>query len=236
MNPMDMTCDDFIAANDRLIHKVCSRYTPIMESIKHTTGADYDDLFQLGSIGLMKTRLRFNPDFGLKLSTYAIPMIVGEIQRFLRDNGMVKTPRDIRNLHFKMRKLELEGEDVSVVAAALGVTESKALLVVNYSPHYSSLNEVIYQNEGDAEVTIGDTLKDDFSVENTVINSSIVKEFLGTLTDKERNIWEDCKVHGVRQPEAARRHGCSQPQISRILTSVEAKAAKFGRAKGYARK
>jgi RNA polymerase sporulation-specific sigma factor len=72
----DIDMDTFVRENERLVHSVCQRYVPLLESIRHTTGAEYEDLFQVGMIGLMKAKKRFNPELGLRMSTYAVTMII----------------------------------------------------------------------------------------------------------------------------------------------------------------
>lgn len=236
-NVKDLTDSEFVTAHKNLVHSVCQRYVPMLEGIKHSSGADYDDLFQVGMIGLLKARDRFNAEFGLKFSTYAVPMIIGEIRRFLRDNNMVKTPRWIKELYPRMRKLELDGEEIPVVAAALDITEEQAKTLLAYQPQFRSLSEVLFNDPtGNTEITLMDTLPSDESIEDDVVNNSIVNDFLATLSERERLIWFDYHRVGQKQAVLSKRYGISQVQISRILSTIVAKAQRFGRIHGYAKK
>jgi RNA polymerase sporulation-specific sigma factor len=237
VNVRDLTDNEFVRAHKNLVHSVCQRYVPMLEGIKHSSGADYDDLFQVGMMGLLKARDRFNMDYGLKFSTYAVPMIIGEIRRFLRDNNMVKTPRWIKELYNRMRKLELEGEEIPVIAAALEITEEQVKTLLSYQPQFRSLSDVVFNDAaGSMEVTLLDTLQDDSTMEEDVVNHSIVKDFLATLSERERLIWFEYHHSGDRQSTLSKRHGVSQVQISRILSKIEEKAHRFGVVKGYAKK
>jgi RNA polymerase sporulation-specific sigma factor len=235
MNPMEMTAAEFIEKNHRLVHRVCQKYVPLMDSIKHTTGADYEDLYQIGLMGLLKARERFNPDYGLKLSTYAVPMVIGEIRRFLRDNDFVKTSRWIKDAHNRMKRLELEGESVEVIAAALELDIEKTKIVIDYKPNHRSMSETVYHDDGsNQDVTLEETLYVR-GFEDETVNNSIVQEFVATLDDREREVWFLYHTTGLKQKPLSAKFGISQVQVSRILSKIEAKATKFGRTKGYAK-
>lgn len=231
----EMDAQTFIEKNERLVHKVCQRYIPVIENIKHITGADYDDLYQLGMIGMLKAKERFNPDMGLKFSTYAVPMIIGEIRRFLRDGGMVKTSRWIKESYNKLRLLELEDADACTVAAALNLTIEQAKTVMNYTPHHKSFSQTVYKEDSGDDITLEETLYED-SFEEQSLNNQIVADFMATLTERERAIWQLYHGEGQKQSSVAKRFGISQVQVSRILSKIEKKAERFGRVKGYTKK
>ncbi|WP_434750834.1 sigma-70 family RNA polymerase sigma factor [Paenibacillus amylolyticus] len=236
-NVRGMTDNEFVTAHQNLVHSVCQRYVTLLEGIKHSSGADYEDLLQVGLMGLLKSRDRFNTELGFHFSTYAVPMIIGEIRIFLRDNNKVKTSRWIKEQYPRFCKLELYDEDASTVAAALDIFEKQAKILLEYKPQLRSLSEVLFNDSsGNVEVTLLDALKSDYDLEQDVVNHLIVKDFLDILTERERKIWFEYHHSGNKQSTLSIRYGVSQVQISRILEKIEKKAVRFGRMKGYATK
>ncbi|ALA07209.1 putative sporulation sigma factor [Brevibacillus phage SecTim467] len=234
-NNTDMTVSEFIAKNEGLVHKACRRYVPLMRAIEHTTGANYDDLYQIGMIGLLKAKERFSPDYGVKLSTYAFHMIVGEIKCFLRDNDMVKTPRMVKELHSKIKQLDLEDPSPESVAALFDISLKNAKLVLNYNPTFRSMSEAMFCYERYSEaVTLEETIYDE-PFEGDSVNRLVLREFLATLTDTEKRVWFRYHRDGIKQTTLSKYFGVSQAQISRILTKIEKKAERFGRIKGFSR-
>lgn len=229
----DIDMDTFVRENERLVHSVCQRYVPLLESIRHITGAEYDDLFQVGMIGLMKAKKRFNPELGLRISTYAVPMIIGEIRRFLRDNSLVKTSRWIKEYHSKIKKLGLEDIDAETIAKELNISADKAVQVLNYSPTYRSISETVYKDEGSREdITLEETLSED-SFEDSTVNNYVLEEFMATLSERERTIWRLYHKENFNQAQIGKMFGISQVQVSRILSTIEKKAEYFGKKKRY---
>lgn len=229
----DIDMDAFVRENERLVHSVCQRYVPLLESIRHTTGAEYEDLFQIGMIGLIKAKKRFNPELGLKMSTYAVPMIIGEIRRFLRDNNLVKTSRWIKDYHHKIKKLGLDDTDAETIAKELNIPIEKAMYVLNYSPTHRSMSETVFKDEESREdITLEDTLSDD-SFEGYIINNYVLEEFMATLSERERTIWRLYHKENFNQAQIGKMFGISQVQVCRILSTIEKKAEYFGKKKRY---
>ncbi|MGQ8871888.1 sigma-70 family RNA polymerase sigma factor [Paenibacillus sp. TSA_86.1] len=234
-NVRDMTDNEFVTTHQNLVHSACQRYVALLDVIKHSSGADYEDLLQVGMLGLLKSRDRFSTELGFHFSTYAVPMIIGEIRQFLRDNNRVKTSRWIKEQYPRFRKMGLYEEDASTVAAALDIFEKQAKILLEYKPQFRSLSEVLFNDaSGNVEVTLLDVLKSDYNLEQDVVNHTIVKDFLDILSERERNIWFEYHQSGNKQSTLSKRYGVSQVQISRILEKIETKAVRFGRMKGYA--
>ena len=150
-----------VEANTRLVWSIVQRFA--------SRGADPEDLFQIGCIGLMKSIDKFDLSYEVKFSTYAVPMIVGEIQRFLRDDGMVKVSCSIRELSFKIRhatddyiKKHGKSRFISEVAAVLDVSVDDIIFASDALRDPASLHEQLYESEGDS-LTLMDQLRDDRS-------------------------------------------------------------------------
>src|SRR6185312_14657143 len=153
--------DLIVQKNMRLVWSVVQRFL--------NRGYEPDDLFQIGCIGLMKSIDKFDLSYDVKFSTYAVPMIVGEIQRFLRDDGMVKVSRSIRELSFKIRhatddyvKRTGKYPTLSEIAETLEVKLDDVILASDALRDPASLHEQLYENEGDS-LTLMDQLRDDRS-------------------------------------------------------------------------
>ena len=124
-------------------------------------GYELEDLFQIGCIGFVKAIQRFNTEYETQLSTYAVPMIIGEIKRFLRDNGPIKVSRSLKELAMKVRQLqeeeELKGEELTVIQLAekLNVSKEEIIVALDATSYVESLDKKIYDDD---ETTIGEKL------------------------------------------------------------------------------
>src|SRR5690606_34681841 len=148
-----------VEGNTRLVWSIVQRFS--------SRGVELDDLYQIGCIGLLKAVDKFNLSFEVKFSTYAVPMIIGEIQRFLRDDGMVKVSRSIRELNFKIRhatddflKEHERSPTISEIAAVLEVPVSDVIVAMDAMKDPASLQEQLYEGEGDS-VTLMDQVRDE---------------------------------------------------------------------------
>lgn len=201
-----------VEGNTRLVWSIVQRFA--------SRGADLEDLFQIGCIGLMKSIDKFDLTYDVKFSTYAVPMIVGEIQRFLRDDGMVKVSRSIRELSFKIRhatdnyiKHHGKSPSVSEIAEALDVTVDEVILASDALRDPASLHEQLYENEGDS-LTLMDQLRDDRS--ERFFDHIPLRDVVSKLNKRDQTIIYMRYYLDYTQSDIAERIGISQVQVSRL--------------------
>lgn len=151
-------------------------------------GYDRDDLFQLGSIGLIKSIYKFDPKFNVKFSTYAVPMILGEIKRYLRDDGMVKVSRSLKQIAIKAKttseiltkKLGRE-PNVEELAYELGIEKEELVMALESNSSVEYLNGVIHEEEGSPICLIDKISMKGLNEEEKVVDNLLIKEMLGRL-------------------------------------------------------
>lgn len=201
-----------IEGNTRLVWSIVQRFS--------SRGVELDDLFQIGCIGLMKSVDKFDLSYDVKFSTYAVPMIIGEIQRYLRDDGMVKVSRSIRELNFKIRhateEYMKENESPPTIvelAELLEVSVEEIVLASDAMRDPASLHEQIFESEGDS-ITLMDQMRDEKST--IPFDYVIVKEMLAKLDKREQAIIYLRYYVDLTQTEIAQRLNISQVQVSRI--------------------
>lgn len=205
-----------VEGNTRLVWSIVQRFA--------SRGADPEDLFQIGCIGLMKSIDKFDLSYEVKFSTYAVPMIVGEIQRFLRDDGMVKVSRSIRELSFKIRHatddyIKKHGKSPSIteVAAVLDVPIDDIILASDALRDPASLHEELYENEGDS-LTLMDQLRDDRS--EKVFDHIPLRDVISRLNKRDQTIIYMRYYLDCTQSDIAERIGISQVQVSRLEKKI----------------
>ena len=205
--------EKLIYGNLKLVLSILKKYTSRCDNL--------DDLFQIGVIGLIKAIDNFNVDLGLKLSTYAIPMISGEIRRYLRDNQMLRVSRSMKDLAYKaiMKRDELTASlgyvpSYSVVAEALGVSEIDVVTSVEAMSDPVSIYEPIYNDGGDT-IYLYEQLEDKKNDKDIETKLALKKAILD-LTKREQNILDMRYVIGKTQMEIADELGISQAQVSRL--------------------
>ena len=208
-----------IENNLGLVRSVVSKFLNI--------GYDRDDLFQLGSIGLIKAIYKFDPRFNVKFSTYAVPMILGEIKRYLRDDGMVKVSRSLKQLAIKV-KMQGEmlskklGRDPTIeeLAEAIGVEKEDVVMAIesNFSVEY--LQGVIHEEEGSPICLIDKISQKGEAEEDKVVDNILLKEVLGKLDKRERQIIMLRYFEDKTQSEIGELLNISQVQVSRIEKKV----------------
>ncbi len=189
-------------------------------------GYDYEDIFQIGSIGLVKAIKNFDAKYNVKFSTYAVPMIVGEIKRFIRDDGIIKVSRNIkilaRKLHFDKEKLtkELNREPtIDEVVEFSGVNKEEVIVALEASSNLQYLHDVIHQDDG-APVLLIDKLSENGEEDKNLTDRIALKEALQNLDKKSRQIIVLRYFKDKTQVEVARMLGISQVQVSRIEKKV----------------
>ena len=185
-------------------------------------GYDMEDLFQIGSIGLLKSIDKFDLSFNVKFSTYAVPMIVGEIKRFLRDDGIIKVSRSLKETAYKVRiqKDELIRElnrepTISEIAAGLDLPVEEVVEALESNAEVESLNAVIYQGDG-KPITLSDKIDEMPTLQNSLVDKMILTELLERLLPIEREIIHMRYFEDRTQTEIAIALEISQVQVSRI--------------------
>ena len=176
-------------------------------------GIEYDDLFQAGCVGLMKAAEHFDPDRGFKFSTYAVPVILGEMRRLFRDGGAVKVSRSLKELSMKAvrlsEKIEMEtGEvpSISELAAQLGVTPERCAEALNAAVQPLSLTND--EDSGETDVPVD-------SPEEKIADRLALRLIIKTLPDADQRLLEYRYFGNQTQVETAKRLGISQVQVSR---------------------
>ena len=185
-------------------------------------GENADDLFQVGCVGLIKAIDNFDTSLDIQLSTYAVPMIIGEIRRYLRDNNMVRVSRSVRDLAYKVlqakEKLSREnGKEPTIeeIAKELDVEREEVVLSLDAIQDPVSLQEPVY-NDGADSLYIMDQVKDKKNTDELWAENITMNEALKRLNDKERMIIDKRFFMGRTQMEVADEIGISQAQVSRL--------------------
>lgn len=209
--------DKLINGNLRLVLSVIQRFT--------NRGENLDDLFQVGCIGLIKAIDNFDISQNVRISTYAVPMIIGEIRRYLRDNNAVRVSRSMRDTayHAMQVKEKLQNElnrepAVEEIAKELGVDTSQVVIALESIVDPVSLYEPVYNDGGDTiyvmdQVSSLDTDKD-------WLDEIVIKETIKDLSEREKRILSLRFMQGKTQMEVAKEIGISQAQVSRLEKNV----------------
>lgn len=189
-------------------------------------GYEYDDIFQIGCIGLVKAINNFDNSFNVKFSTYAVPMIVGEIKRFLRDDGIIKVSRSIKTIakkiHYDKDTLaKTLGREPTVeeLSEFSGIDKEEIITALEASNNMQYLYDTIHHDDG-APVLLIDKLSEDYEEDTEVLDKIALKEALGKLDNKSRQIIMLRYFKDKTQIEVAKMLGISQVQVSRIEKRV----------------
>lgn len=189
-------------------------------------GAEAEDLFQIGNIGLLKAIDKFNLDYDVKFSTYAVPMISGEIKRFLRDDGMIKVSRSLKELSYKayqcQEKLqEILGREPSVteIAEELSVSTEELTMAMEASGDIESLQKSIYQKDGQ-EIRLMDKLLGQDAQEERIVDHMVLGNLLNDLEAKERRLIYLRYFANRTQTQVGEELGISQVQVSRMEKKI----------------
>ena len=216
---------EFIQGNLRLVLSVIQRF--------HNRGESVDDLFQVGCIGLIKAIDNFNSELGVRFSTYAVPMIIGEIRRYLRDNNPIRVSRSLRDLAYKALRsrdalvYRLNREpDIREIAEEMDAREEDVAMALEAIQDPVSLFDPIYQDGGDA-IYVLDQVKDARVDENDWVRDISINQALQKLGERERNIIRSRFFEGRTQMEVAGEIGISQAQVSRLEKSALAQMRRY---------
>lgn len=205
--------EDLINGNLKLVLSILKKYKKKNEEL--------DDLFQVGCIGLVKAIDNFDTSLGVKLSTYAVPMILGEIKRYLRDNNSIRISRSIKDTAYQTLKAKEElalkyGREATIkeLAQYLNKTEFEIANALEAMKTPNSLFEPIYNDGGDT-IYLCDQIEDKKSNKDLDLNLAVL-EALNNLDERQKNIIDQRYIIGKTQMEIASELGISQAQISRL--------------------
>lgn len=192
----------------------------------YNRGAEAEDLFQIGNIGLLKAIDKFDLSYDVKFSTYAVPMISGEIKRFLRDDGMIKVSRSLKELAYKayvcQEKLQEKwGRDPTITELAehLGVEREELTMAMEASGDIESLHKPIYQKEGQ-EIRLMDKLPQKEEGEDKILDHMLLKQLLEHLDKEERQLIYLRYFANQTQSQVGKEMGISQVQVSRMEKKI----------------
>ena len=184
--------------------------------------AEKEDLFQIGSIGLLKAIDKFDESYGVCFSTYAVPMIAGEIRRYLRDNSMIRVSRSLKEsavqMYRCMEKLEKTlGRDPTIqeIADEMGTDPEELSLIMEANMDVESLQQVVYRNDGN-EMTLMDRLEDQHDAQEVLLDRMLLDQLLSGLTEQEKQLLSMRYVQEKTQSDIAGKLGVSQVQVSRM--------------------
>ncbi|NLL81569.1 MAG: RNA polymerase sporulation sigma factor SigF [Tissierellia bacterium] len=196
-------------------------------------GHDVEDLFQIGSIGLLKAIDKFDISYDVKFSTYAVPMIIGEIKRFLRDDGIIKVSRSLKQIAGmakqageKLYKILGREPSIQEISEEIGVEKEEIVMALesSYQPEY--LYEIVYQNDGSPLYLI-DKINLEEDQPTDVLDSIVLKDVISQLKPRDRQIIVLRYFQDKTQVEVANVLGISQVQVSRIEKRIIGEMRKF---------
>jgi len=215
----------FIGGNLRLVLSVIQRF--------NNRGENPDDLFQIGCIGLIKAIDNFDTSHEVKFSTYAVPMIIGEIRRYLRDNNHIRVSRSIRDIAYKALKFKEDFVNknskeptVSEISANLDIPKEDIVFSLEAIQEPVSLFEPAY-NDGTDTLFVMDQVKDTKNTDDSWLEEIALKEAMKRLTEREKKIINLRFFAGKTQMEVADEIGISQAQVSRLEKGALERMKKF---------
>lgn len=218
------------------MNKLIEMNLPLVSSISKkflNRGYDYEDIFQIGSIGLVKAINNFDLTYNVKFSTYAVPMIIGEIKRFLRDDGMIKVSRNVKSLarkiHFYKELLTKKlkrSPTIDELADYANVDKEEILFAIESSNSLQYLYDTIHQDDGAPVLLIDKLSEKSVDDDGSLIEKIALKEALRSLDNKARQIIMLRYFKDKTQVQVAKMLGISQVQVSRIEKKVLAEMRK----------
>lgn len=217
---------ELIEKNIGLIWNISKKFT--------NRGYDLDDLFQIGAIGLLKAIKKFDFNFNVKFSTYAVPMIMGEIKRFLRDNNMIKISRPLKEMAIKAKYMqdvltkEKNSEPtICELARALNVEVEELVMALDADRSVESIYTKVYHQNDGTDVYLIDKLKIEEDSSDKIVDKIVLDEIIKKLLPQEQKIIKLRYFNDKTQNQVASEIGISQVQVSRIEKRVLAKIRKF---------
>ncbi len=206
--------EKFITGNLRLVLSVIQRF--------NNRGENPDDLFQVGCIGLIKALDNFDLSHGVKFSTYAVPMIIGEVRRYLRDNNSIRVSRSLRDIAYKalQAKEQLSSRlsrepSVVEIAREIGAEREDVVMAMDSIQEPVSLFEPVFHDDGDA-IYVMDQVQDTKNTDEKWIENISLSEAMDKLSPREKHILKMRFFEGKTQMEVAKEISISQAQVSRL--------------------
>lgn len=210
--------ETLIEKNLGLVHHIVRRFLG--------RGYDAEDLFQIGAIGLMKAIDKFDLAYDVKFSTYAVPMISGEIKRFLRDDGIVKVSRTLKENGWKVRQAAEQiyherGRDATLeeIAEATGIAREDIVMAMEANVEVESIYKSVYQSDGN-EIYLVDKLPEKKDDNEKLLNHMLLEQLIGELGEEERTLIRLRYFQDKTQVEVAKNLGISQVQVSRMEKKI----------------
>ena len=216
---------ELIQANLRLVLSIIQRF--------QRRGENLDDLFQVGCIGLMKGLDNFDTSMNVRLSTYCVPMIIGEIRRYLRDNNPIRVSRSLRDTAYRALRARDElsngaGREPTIgeIAQAIDLPDEDVVIALEAIQEPVSLFDPVYQNGGDT-IYVMDQVQDKKVSEDDWVRDLSISQALDRLQSRERSIIRQRYFQGRTQMEVAEEIGISQAQVSRLEKAALAQMRKY---------
>ena len=219
--------DKLVLENIGLVYSVSRRFAG--------RGYELEDINQIGTIGLIKAIDKFDDSFDVRFSTYAVPMIAGEIKRFLRDDGMLKVIRSLKENGYRIKKASDElvsqnGREATIeeLAAATELSVEDVVMALEANTDVESIYRTIYQNDGNEVYLVdklsgssGDTVKDEFAgAQEQLLNSILLEQLLAELDELEGKLIMLRYFKEMTQTQVADKLGISQVQVSRLEKKI----------------
>ena len=211
--------DRLIRENNGLIWSIVKRFM--------NRGYEVEDLYQIGCIGFIKSIKRFDTNFEVKLSTYSVPYILGEIKRFIRDDGPIKVSRSIKELNTKINELKrhylLNGKEITLeqICKELKIQKEDAIIAMESTNAVESMDAVANaENKDGKQMTVFDKISTGKNEEEMITNRMVVNQLINELQDREKEIILLRFFKEKTQTEVAKILGISQVQVSRIERKV----------------
>ncbi len=221
-------------ARDRLVQENMGLIWSIVRRFGNR-GYEQEDLFQIGCIGLIKAIDKFDNAFEVKFSTYAVPLIMGEIKRFMRDDGMIKVSRSVKENSWKIRRTSLEmaqslGREPTIeeISRKMEIPVQDIVVAMESLTEVESIYRSVYQSDG-SEVYLIDKISNEKAGEEQtekILNNLLLEQVISGLDDNEKNLLNLRYFQNKTQTEVAKRLGISQVQVSRLEKKLLCKMRK----------
>ena len=182
-------------------------------------GCEMEDLIQIGSIGLLKAIDKFDLSYDVRFSTYAVPMIAGEIKRFLRDDGMIKVSRSLKEMAVKVCMTREKLEKDYGREPTLEEVSEEIVMAMESASEVESLHKTIYQGDGNA-ISLMDGIKEEKDASEELLDHMLLNSLLGTLEEKERDLLRLRYFEDLTQVQVAKQLDMTQVQVSRMEKKI----------------
>lgn len=211
--------DELVTANMGLVYMVLKRFA--------NRGQEQEDLFQIGIIGLMKAIDKFDISRDFSFSTYAVPMIIGEIRRFLRDDGIIHVSRQVKDnarriaiVKEELKKNQNTDPTMEDLAIATGLSMDEILMAIEATTEVESIYQPVGNQSDGSKLLLADQLEDQQTGEADLIDRITVSQMLSTLETRERRLIELRYLEGKTQTESAKELGMNQVAVSRLEKKI----------------